>query len=88
MTLERDLLNMTDIATLLSRIDAAAEPTETIRSLVLEHGGLWCDPENVTGIFEIQLAGLVGIGPSAASAVDDWTLQARAQLDTASKLSA
>jgi hypothetical protein len=72
---------MTDIVHLLSALESAQDPVETIRSLVLEHGGLWCDPEHATGVFEIQLAGLVGIGPSAASAVDDWKLQARARLD-------
>jgi hypothetical protein len=49
-----------------------------LRARVLQENGLWFDPEEVRGIVEIQLAGLVGVGPSVASAVDDWVEQAKA----------
>jgi hypothetical protein len=69
---------MSGITQILNQVNQAADPVETIRALVLEQGGHWYDPETSLGIVEIQLAGLVGIGPSVPSAVDDWILQARA----------
>ena len=67
---------MTDIASILADVSRASEPVTVIRDLVVEQGGSWCDPAATSGIFEVQLAGLVGIGPSQAAAVDDWILQA------------
>ena len=68
---------MTEIAAVLAQIEQSKDPVATIRQLVLAHGGHWCDPENAKGLFEIQLMGLAGIGPSVAAAVDDWVLQAK-----------
>ena len=79
---------MSKITQILNQVNKAADPVETIRALVLEHGGHWYDPETSLGIVEIQLAGLVGIGPSVPSAVDDWILQARATEPEALPLSA
>jgi hypothetical protein len=68
---------MTDIASILADVSRATQPVAVIRDLVLQQGGSWCDPSTNAGIFEVQLAGLVGIGPSQAAAVDDWIVQAR-----------
>ena len=68
---------MNEIAAVLAQIEQSTDPVATIRQLVLAHGGHWCDPENTKGLFEIQLMGLAGIGPSGAAAVDDWVLQAK-----------
>ena len=68
---------MTDIQRVLTEIAKVADPVNAIRRLVLAHGGTWTDADNATGLFEVQLAGLVGIGPSAATAVDDWLQQAK-----------
>ena len=71
---------MTDIEDVLAEMAKAADPVDTIRHLVLAQGGTWTDAENATGLFDVQLAGLVGIGPSAATAVDDWLQQAKKTL--------
>ena len=71
---------MTDIEDVLTEMAKAADPVNAIRRLVLAHGGTWTDAENATGLFEVQLAGVVGIGPSAATAVDDWLQQAKKTL--------
>jgi hypothetical protein len=69
---------MTDITQILAQIAQAADPTEVIKANVLQEGGLWLKPgEQVRSLVEIQLCGLVGIGPSVATAVDDWIVQAR-----------
>ncbi len=68
---------MTNIATMLAAVTQASNPVSVIRALVLEQGGAWADPENLSGLFEIQLAGLVAIGPTARAAVEDWNLQAQ-----------
>lgn len=67
---------MADIASILADVCRAPDPVTVIRDRVLEQGGAWCDPSATPGIFEIQLAGLVGIGPSLTAAVDDWLVQA------------
>ena len=68
---------MNEIAAVLAQIEQSTDPLATVRQMVLAHGVHWCDPENATGLFEIQLMGLAGIGPSVAAAVDDWVLQAK-----------
>lgn len=66
-------MNLTPI---VEQLRVVTDKVAMVRDLVLEHGGFWQDPENQTGLFEIQLAGLAGIGPSAAAAVEDWLAQA------------
>ena len=68
---------MNEIAAVLTQIEQSKDPVATILQLVLAHVGHWCDPENTKGLFEIQLMGLAGIGPSVAAAVDDWLMQAK-----------
>jgi len=68
---------MTEIAAVLAQVQNAPDPVAAVKRLVLAHGGHWCDPENTKGLFEIQLMGLVGLGPSVAAAVDDWLMQAK-----------
>jgi len=68
---------MTARASVLTKLQQATDPVVLMRQLVLAHGGHWCDPEDVEGLFEVQLMGLAGIGPSVAAAVDDWMIQAK-----------
>ena len=68
---------MNEIAAILTQIETSQDPVATVRRLVLAYDGHWCDPENAHGLFEVQLMGLAGIGPSVAAAVDDWLLQAK-----------
>ena len=69
---------MTVIEDILRALEGASDPVAELRNRVLQENGLWFDPEEVRGIVEIQLAGLVGVGPSVAAAVDDWVEQAKA----------
>ena len=63
---------------LIAVLEQAPDPVEAVKTLVLAAGGTWVEPEpGIPGIAEIQLAGLVGIGPSLPAAVDDWLLQAQ-----------
>ena len=68
---------MTEIAAVLAQVQNAPDPVAAVKQLVLAYDGHWCDPENAKGLFEVQLMGLVGLGPSVAAAVDDWLLQAK-----------
>ena len=69
---------MADISQILVELAQAEDPTEVIKANVLQEGGLWVEPgEHVRSLVEIQLCGLVGIGPSMPAAVDDWIEQAR-----------
>ena len=69
---------MADIPQILGQLAQAEDPTEVIKAHVLQEGGLWLEPgEQVRSLVEIQLCGLVGIGPGVAAAVDDWIVQAR-----------
>ena len=68
---------MTVIEDILRALEGASDPVAELRNRVLQENGLWFDPEEVRGIVEIQLAGLVGVGPSVAAAVDDWVEQAK-----------
>lgn len=67
------------IKEILADLTRTSDPVACLRDKVLADGGVWSDPERLPGIVEIQLAGLVGIGPSVAAAVDDWIVQARAR---------
>ena len=69
---------MTVIEDILRALEGASDPVAELRNRVLQENGLWFDPQEVRGIVEIQLAGLVGVGPSVAAAVDDWVEQAKA----------
>ncbi|WP_093119078.1 hypothetical protein [Salinihabitans flavidus] len=68
---------MKNIEQVLAQLEQAADPEQAVKALVLAEGGTWVDPDGTPGIVEIQLAGLRGIGPSVAAAVDDWMQQAR-----------
>jgi len=68
---------MNMIASALTKLQEASDPVGTMRELVLARDGHWCDSENVNGLFEVQLMGLAGIGPSVAAAIDDWLIQAK-----------
>jgi hypothetical protein len=68
---------MTDMDSILSEVAKAADPVAVIRKHVLAQGGVWADETPISGLFEIQLAGLIGIGPSAPTAAEDWIMQAR-----------
>jgi hypothetical protein len=79
---------MSEIAHILAEITRTADPVGAIRSCVLARGGTWPDAEIRSGLFEIQLAGLVGLGASARTAVEDWILQAKAHLRAAAMTAA
>ena len=66
-----------DIPAVLSKLAASSNPVEVIRDLVLRAGGFWQDTVEASGLFEIQLAGITGLGSSAQAAVEDWVIQAR-----------
>ena len=66
-----------DIPAVLSKLSASSNPVEVIRDLVLRTCGFWQDTEEASGLFEIQLAGITGLGSSAQAAVEDWVIQAR-----------
>jgi hypothetical protein len=70
-------MSRADLPALLSEVTSASNPVEMIRDLVLQTGGFWQEAGEKTGLFEIQLAGIIGLGPSAEAAVDDWLMQAR-----------
>jgi len=76
---------MSEIANILADIARTADPVGVIRSSVLAQGGFWPDAEIQSGIFEIQLAGIIGLGSSLRTAVDDWILQAKAHLRAAGR---
>lgn len=71
---------MDDIAPILQQLRAASDRLTTVRQIVLERGGQWQDDPPPSGFFEMQLLGLVGIGPSAETAVEDWIAQAEATM--------
>jgi hypothetical protein len=74
---------MTDIAEVLAQLSGPDDPVVVLRSAVLSQGGFWPEQQPGSGLFEVQLFGVVGIGPSQAAAVDDWVVQAKAYLRTA-----
>ena len=74
---------MSEIANILYEIAREADPVGVIRSWVLAQGGFWPEAEIQSGLFEIQLAGLIGLGPSVQAAVEDWVYQAKAHLKKA-----
>lgn len=76
---------MSEIANILLQIARATDPVGVVRSCVLAQGGSWPDAETQSGVFEIQLAGLIGLGSSLRTAVDDWVLQAKAHLRAAGR---
>jgi hypothetical protein len=75
--LEGGILRRPDIPAVLSKLAASSNPVEVIRDLVLRTGGFWQDTVEASGLFEIQLAGITGLGSSAQAAVEDWIIQAR-----------
>jgi hypothetical protein len=75
--LEGGIVRRPDIPAVLSKLSASSNPVEVIRDLVLRTGGFWQDTEEASGLFEIQLAGITGLGSSAQAAVEDWVIQAR-----------
>ena len=69
---------MTETAELVARLEQASDPVQTVREMVLAEGGIWVEPTpDIPGIVEIQLAGVLGIGPSVMAALDDWLMQAK-----------
>ncbi|NRP50618.1 hypothetical protein XMV201_002388 [Aliiroseovarius sp. xm-v-201] len=74
---------MTDIAQVLGEVSTAADPVDVLRAAVLSQDGFWPSQQVGVGIYEVQLFGVVGIGPSQAGAVDDWVVQANAYARTA-----
>lgn len=74
------MTHIDDIALVLQHLRAASDQLTTARQIVLERGGYWADDPPPSGIFEMQLLGLVGIGPNAKTAVEDWIAQAEAAI--------
>ncbi|MDB4111162.1 hypothetical protein N9571_01195 [Yoonia sp.] len=74
---------MNDIAQLLSKISGAADPVDVLRAAVLSQDGFWPAEQTGVGIYEVQLFGVVGLGPSLSAAADDWIVQAKADLHAA-----
>lgn len=71
---------MEELQHILAQLERAKDPIEVIRAKVMQDGSQWVEPgKDLSGIFEIQLSGLVGIGPTVPAAVDDWILQAKAR---------
>ena len=68
---------MTDIAQVLSKLSGANDPVDVLRSAVLSQDGFWPAQQTGVGIYEVQLFGVVGIGPSLSTAADDWIVQAK-----------
>ena len=68
---------MTDIAQILSKISGATDPVDVLRAAVLSQDGFWPAQQTGVGIYEVQLFGVVGIGPSLSAAADDWIVQAK-----------
>ena len=68
---------MTDIAQVLSKISGATDPVDVLRAAVLSQDGFWPAQQTGVGIYEVQLFGVVGIGPSLSAAADDWIVQAK-----------
>lgn len=71
-----------DIASTLHRLAGAKDRVAAAREIVLARGGVWADDPPASGLFEIQLLGLPGIGSTAETAVKDWIVQAEAVLAT------
>lgn len=69
-----------EIAQILHQLASANDRVAAARNIVLEHGGHWHDDLPPSGLFEIQLLGLMGLGPSAETAIEDWIAQAEAVL--------
>jgi hypothetical protein len=71
---------MTETAELIAQLEQASDPVQTVRDMVLAEGGIWVEPTpGIPGIVEIQLAGVLGIGPSVMAALDDWLMQAKTE---------
>ena len=69
---------MAEMAQILAQVERAEDPLEVLKAQIEEDGGLWLEADlQVRGIVELQLCGLVGIGPTVSAAADDWILQAR-----------
>jgi hypothetical protein len=75
--LEGVILRSPDIPAVLSKLAASSNPVEGIRELVLRTGGFWHDTVEASGLFEIHLVGITGLGSSAQAALEDWIIQAR-----------
>ena len=71
-----------DIAWTLHRLAGAKDRVAAAREIVLACGGVWADEPPASGLYEIQLRGLLGIGSTAETAVKDWIVQAEAVLAT------
>ena len=66
-----------DLSDILSTLNSASDPVHAAKRIVVDLGGDWTDAKGHLGLFEVQIAGLAGIGPSPNSAIDDWISQAR-----------
>ena len=66
-----------DLSDILSTLNSASDPVHAAKRIVVYLGGDWTDAKGHLGLFEVQIAGLSGIGPSPNSAIDDWMSQAR-----------
>lgn len=75
------------LSIILGRLRGAPDQLEVARTIVLEQGGQWIDAAGKLGVFEIQLAGLAGIGPSPLTAIEDWMVQARETLGRSERAS-
>ena len=66
-----------DLSDVLARLTASKNIVDQAKKLVLARGGAWTEHQGQLGLFEIQIDGLFGIGPTPAAATDDWMSQAR-----------
>ena len=66
-----------DFTDVLTQLTASTDLVGKAKELVMARGGIWTEPQGHLGLFEIQIDGVFGIGPTPAAAIDDWMSQAR-----------
>lgn len=66
-----------DFTDVLAQLTASTDLVGKAKQIVLERDGVWAEPQGHLGLFEIQIDGVFGIGPTPAAAIDDWMSQAR-----------
>jgi hypothetical protein len=66
-----------DFTDVLAQLTASTDVVDKAKELVRARGGNWTEPQGHLGLFEIQIDGVFGIGPTPTAAIDDWMSQAR-----------
>ena len=71
---------LASVRNLLQTLHVADDPVQVMKVAIIQNGGVWHDQSQIPCLYEVQCYGVIGLGPTHSSAVDDWVQLAKKEI--------